>query len=115
MEQGREVKRTMTKKEFWKRMNEQSLVKKFNKGDYSIRIVKVGNDFEIIENGKTIYKTDNRNTAVAIYSDRVKSHLDDPKVELDNYLDTPKWGYDGMKQYNEREAYKIHGIPYYKK
>ena len=91
----------MTKKEFWKRMNEQSLVKKFNKGNYSIRIVMVGNHFEIIENGTTIYKTDNRNTAAAIYSDRVKSYLDDPKVEVNNYLGNSKRDYEGIKTYRE--------------
>ena len=106
----------MTKKEFWKRMNEQSLVKKFNKGDYSIRIVKVGNDFEIIENGRSIYKTDNRNTAAAIYSDRVKSHMDDPRVEEHDYLDrSQSYHYDGMKQYREKEAYAKYGVPYNKK
>lgn len=109
------VKREMTKKEFWKRMSERVVVKHFAKGDYSIRVVKVGNDFEIIENGRPIYKTDNRSVAAQIYSDRVKSHLEDPKVEIYNYLDSPKRDYEGMKQYREKEACELYGVPYYKK
>lgn len=95
----------MTKKEFWKRMNDQSLVKKFNKGDYSIRVVKVGEDFVIIENGKQIWKTTNREEASRVYADRVRYG-----EEVSNYLDIPKRNYEGMKLYKQDEAYKKYNI-----